>query len=155
MRCHLNIGSNIGDSRRLIESAIRLIESRIAVSDSMRVSKPYVSEAWGYESPHRFTNVGVSLLTELSPTELLARIQSIEQMLGATAHRNADGSYCDRNLDIDIIHLGDLVLNTPGLTVPHPRMHLRDFVLIPLAELEPDWKENIPQSELIRGQQDN
>lgn len=144
----------MGDSLKLIDHAIRLIDSRIAVGGTLRVSTPYRSEPWGFESPRRFTNVGVSLLTDLEPVELLHRLQSIERTLGATAHRNPDGTYRDRNLDIDIIHLGELTLDTPELTVPHPRMLLRDFVLIPLSELEPDWRENIPLSVPDPGRQD-
>ncbi len=123
----------------IIREAIALVEHRIARQGSMRISGTVRTPPWGYDSPNDFTNIGVSLTTALSPTRLLKEIMAIESDLGSTPHRNPDGTYCDRNIDIDIIHLGQNVVTTPELTVPHPRMHLRDFVLIPLAQLEPDW----------------
>ena len=145
MLCDLNIGSNIGDSRAIIGRAIMLIERDIACSGTLRASHPAVTEPWGFRSDNRFINVGAEMLTDLSPELLMERIKAIETELGATPHRNPDGSYRDRNIDIDIIHLGDMVVDTPGLTVPHPRMHEREFVLRPLAELSPQWRHPLLQ----------
>ena len=145
MLCHLNIGSNIGDSRAIIARAIALIERDIARAGTLRASQAVVSEPWGFRSDNRFINAGAEMLTDLSPQLLMERIKSIETELGATPHRNPDGSYRDRNIDIDIIHLGDMVIDTPTLTVPHPRMHEREFVLRPLAELSPQWRHPLLQ----------
>jgi 2-amino-4-hydroxy-6-hydroxymethyldihydropteridine diphosphokinase len=70
---------------------------------------------------------------------MLTITQRIERELGSASHRNADGSYCDRLVDIDIIAVDDIVVNTPTLTIPHPLMHKREFVLAPMAELAPQW----------------
>lgn len=139
MICHVNIGSNIGDSLRIIRKAISLISKNIANVNSMTVSSPVSSEPWGFESQNRFVNVGVQFTTTLSPPQLLEKLQQIEQTLGSSPHRNPDGSYHDREIDIDIIHLGDKVIDTPELTVPHPHMAQREFVLLPLAEIDPKW----------------
>lgn len=101
------------------------------------VSKPFFSEPWGFESPNRFTNVGVVFETSLEPFALLEHLQQIEKKLtNGASHRNADGSYRDRQLDIDIITFGELRIDTPRLTIPHPRMRDRDFVMIPMMELD-------------------
>ena len=139
MQCHLNLGSNTGDSLAIIRRAINLIATRIALPESIRVSDPVITPPWGYDSPNDFTNIGVSLTTALSPALLMSEITAIQSALGATPHRNPDGTYRDRNIDIDIIHMGDTIIDTPELNAPHPRMHLRDFVLIPLVQLEQDW----------------
>ena len=98
------------------------------------------SEPWGFESDSEFLNVGIEIETDLAPLELLHRLQEIERGLGATAHRDRNGQYIDRTLDIDLICMADTVCDTPELTLPHPRMHLRDFVLRPLARLSPGWR---------------
>lgn len=139
MKCHINLGSNIGDSSDIINRAVEMIRTRIAQPGSLSVSKPVRSAPWGYKSDNEFINVGLSFTSQLSPAQMVQRTQEIEKLLGATPHRNTDGTYRDRNIDIDIIHLGDLIIDSETLTVPHPRMHLREFVLIPLCELEPDW----------------
>lgn len=100
------------------------------------VSRPFFSEAWGFKSDHRFSNVGVMLATTLPPFRLLDALQEIERRLsGATPHRNSDGSYRDRLLDIDIITYADIKMTSERLTLPHPRMRQRDFVMVPLLQL--------------------
>lgn len=133
---HINIGSNLGDSLALIGQAvaeIRLLQGVAAVS----VSAPYASEPWGFESSNRFTNVGVRLATDLSPFALLDALEEVERAVApGSRHRNSDGTYRDRPLDIDIIAYGSLRLATTRLTLPHPRATLRDFVMLPLLQLE-------------------
>ena len=136
---HINIGSNQGDSVAIVADAVALIAH--LSSSPVLISETFESQPWGFESPHRFLNVGVEIETESTPEALLMSLQEIERQLGATPHRNSDGSYCDRNVDIDLICRIDepTVINTDILTLPHPRMHLREFVLIPLNQLSPGW----------------
>lgn len=156
MLIHLNIGSNQGDRAALLERAVALLVGRLRPV-AWRASQPVVSEPWGFDSPHPFLNIGLDielaeddaagLLTSdvrsgltasqirRNPELLLDLTQQCERLLGSTPHRNADGSYRDRNIDIDIILIDDLHVSTPRLTVPHPHMHDRSFVIEPLRQL--------------------
>lgn len=107
----------------------------------MAVSRPVETPPWGYESPNPFINVGVriDMPSEMAPAEVLEAVMTVQRSISPLSHRDATGGYCDRVIDIDIIAIDDLVVDTLRLTIPHPRMHLRDFVLIPLAQLAPAW----------------
>lgn len=140
-RVHINIGSNLGDRQHNISSAaerLRLLSTR-----DFRLSDSVESEPWGFDSDNRFINAGASFETELSPLELLAETQRIEREIsgGQPNHRNPDGSYADRIVDLDIIFYGDLAVDSPSLTIPHPRFRQRDFVMRPLAQIDPEWLE--------------
>lgn len=136
---HVNIGSNIGDRRAQIELAVTRIMERFG--RSVRRSDYVDSAPWGYDSPNRFLNLGVALETgDMEPLEILRLLREVETSINPASHRTASGEYADRVIDIDLIAVDDMVLNTPELTLPHPRMHLRAFVLEPLAELAPDWR---------------
>ncbi len=146
MLAHINIGSNIGDSRSVIERAVAHIFS---LSEGIRARSNFIeTEPWGFESPNNFLNIGVEIETSLTPTQLLSRLQEIEQHISPAAHRNADGTYRDRVIDIDLIVMADpdfgpdseyIKITTPGLTLPHPRASVRGFVMTPLIELHPDF----------------
>lgn len=133
----LNIGSNLGDCKTNLHRAIEAIES--ALHTSAQVSSIFESPAWGYESENTFFNVGIAIESNITPQMMLDITQGIERALGSSTHRNLDGSYCDRLVDIDIIAVDDIVVNTPTLTIPHPLMHKREFVLVPMAQLAPQW----------------
>lgn len=135
---HVNIGSNLGNSRSLIEQAVAGI-SFLADNGTMRRSGFVESEPWGYSSTHRFLNIGVEFSTTIPPEELLSRLLSIQNVISDKSHRTPLGGYADRLIDIDLIYYDELTISTPALTLPHPRMHLRDFVLTPLCELSPGW----------------
>lgn len=139
MTVHLNIGSNIGHRRSAIERAVAALSE--ALPGRMAVSDPVETPAWGYESAHPFLNVGVriDMTAEMAPAELLERVLAAERSISPLPHRDASGGYCDREIDIDIIAVDSLVADTPALTLPHPRMHLREFVLIPMCTLAPGW----------------
>lgn len=137
MTAHINIGSNKGDRNAIIGKAAALVASLSATP--ARISSVVESEPWGFDSDNRFLNIGIEIEWNGTPESLLSRLQSIEHELGASAHRDAVGNYIDRTLDIDIIYIDNLIINTDSLTIPHPRMHLRDFVLKPIAELNPEW----------------
>ena len=137
---HISIGSNLGDRAALIERAVAAISARFAVT---AVSRPVESEPWGYSSPHPFINVGVNIEIGpgMTPETLLDILLDIQNSIDSSAHRNTDGSYADRAIDIDLICYGS-VATPPDAhpALPHPRMHLREFVLIPMIEILPTWR---------------
>lgn len=135
---HVNIGSNRGDRMANIRRAVTLISALPDVAE-MRVSAPVESEPWGYDSQNRFINVGIAFSTGLPPETLLRRLLDVQHAISPQPHRDTSGAYVDRIIDIDLIAVDDIVIDTPCLTLPHPRMHLREFVLLPMAELAPDW----------------
>ena len=139
---HLNVGSNLGDRRDNVSRAVALLCERAAARD-VAVSEPVESAPWGYDSPNSFINVGVTLNSALTPLQLLDLCQAIEREIGSGAHRSKQGQYLDRIVDIDIIAAGDTILHSPRLTLPHPRMHLRRFVLEPMAAVSPDWRHPV------------
>ena len=135
---YLNIGSNKGNSLALIEQAVALIEH--LCNTSVRCSGVVKSAPWGYESENPYTNLGVAIDTDLNAHALLDALQAIELKVSPTPHRDSQGNYIDREIDIDIVAIDAMVIDTPRLTLPHPRMHLREFVLQPMHELAPEWQ---------------
>ena len=108
------------------------------------VSRPFTSRAWGFDSDSDFVNVGVNLETELSPVDLLEAVKRIERQIApGESHRDFEGRYADRTIDLDIIAYGDVVVESADLTVPHPLMGEREFVLRPLIDLMPEWRHPI------------
>ena len=130
----LNIGSNCGDRLRFIEMAVERL--RLALPGRYVVSKVFESEPWGFESANRFMNVGVGVRTEreYDPLEVLEITQGVQRGIDDAPHRDASGGYVDRTIDIDIIMVDDVRMVTPRLTLPHPRMGEREFVMVPLME---------------------
>lgn len=106
------------------------------VGDVLALSGFYETEPWGFQSAHTFLNAALQLETALSPLELLKATQQIELEMGRTEKSN--GVYHDRIIDIDILLYDDLILQTPELTLPHPLMHERQFVMEPLSEIAPN-----------------
>ena len=129
---YLSLGSNLGNREQMLHRAIALIDERIGTVQ--RVSSFIETEPWGFQSEHPFLNAACMVLTKLSPEQCLAETQQIERELGRTT-KSKDGIYHDRPIDIDLLLYGDLKLSTPKLTLPHPRMYERDFVMIPLREI--------------------
>lgn len=147
-KVHLNIGSNQGCRRDNIERAAALVEHSAGICNA-RCSAIIETEPWGYESPNAYMNMGMLLHTDMHPRELIGVLQKIEAGMGGGSHRNPDGTYADRLIDIDIIAADDTVTGKPvvcrdeHVTLPHPLMHMREFVLIPMQVLEPDWRHPI------------
>lgn len=129
---YLALGSNLGNRRRLLDEAVRLIDRR--VGRVVRQSSWIETEPWGFESAHRFLNGVVCCLTALAPHEVLRLTQAIERDMGRKSKTGCQG-YADRTIDIDILFYDDLRLSTPDLTIPHPLMEQRDFVMVPLREI--------------------
>jgi len=133
---YLNIGSNIGDRR---DNLYRAVAFLAAGTSGCAVSSIVESEPWGFTSDHGFMNLGVSLESAMEPHLMLDRIHDIERRLGSGAHRDEHGNYIDRLVDIDIVAIDDLIIDTPSLQVPHPHLAERDFFLRPMMQLAPDW----------------
>lgn len=129
---YLSLGSNLGDRHATMQSAILLLDSQAGTVD--RVSSAIETEPWGFKSANKFLNMCVRITTTLSPEQLLTTTKNIELQLGRTT-KSVNGQYHDRPIDIDILTYDDLRINTPSLTLPHPHMHERDFVMIPLREI--------------------
>ena len=132
-RVFLGLGSNIGDRTANIERASRLIGEIEAVR-LVRMSSLFETEPVGYEDQPDFINAVLEIGTPLTPRELLAAVKEIEQRMG----RTWTVRFGPRIIDVDILLFGQRVIDEPGLTIPHPRMHERRFVLGPLAEIAPE-----------------
>ena len=132
---YLGLGSNLGDKHENIKKAITLISER--VGEILALSDFYETEPWGYDSSETYINAAVKTETILLPEEILSVTQEIEREAGRSK-KTSCGEYHDRIIDIDILLYDDLILQTPDLTIPHPLMHIRQFVLQPLFEIAPD-----------------
>jgi 2-amino-4-hydroxy-6-hydroxymethyldihydropteridine diphosphokinase len=129
----LSLGSNLGARRRTVRLAVARIRRFASV---VRVSSLFETEPEGYRDQPRFINAVVELRTPLSAVALLARAQEIERDLGRRARfRNGP-----REIDIDLLDVRGERRRGRGLTLPHPRLHRRLFVLRPLAEIAPEWR---------------
>lgn len=135
---YLGLGSNLGNGERNIQKAMEMISDR--VGEILAVSSFYKSEPWGFESEHLFTNNVIKLRTTLSPTKVLDITQEIEKEMGRTKKHKPGESYTDRIIDIDILTYDDLEIQTERLKLPHPFIQERDFVRIPLEEINGDNK---------------
>lgn len=129
---YLGLGTNLGDKEANLRTAIYKLQERIGKQVSL--SSFYETAPWGFESDHSFLNAAIGLETSLPPIEILHITQEIEKELGRTK-KSVNGSYSDRLIDIDILLYDNLVLQTPELTIPHPLMTERDFVMKPLIEI--------------------
>lgn len=136
----LNIGSNLGDRRRNLSRAVAALEKEFGYFE---LSHTVESAPWGFDSPNPFLNVGMMVNSDLSPIEVLHRIQGVEKSLSPEPHRNPDGSYADRLVDIDIVAVDEEVIDSEELTVPHPHLADRRFFLEPLQELAPFWRHPV------------
>lgn len=132
MKVYLSLGTNLGDKEANLRCAISEIERRIG---PVRAQSAFITtEPWGFQSENHFLNAAICVETELPPLDLLHETQQIERDLGRTT-KSAAGTYSDRIIDIDILLYGDEHIETPELTIPHPLMHERDFVMIPLKQI--------------------
>src|SRR5512143_3762033 len=127
---YLALGSNIGDRRDNLGRALTALAPEVQVTAQSRV---YETPAWGYEDQPPFLNMAVKAETKLSPEALLTHVKRLEIELGRTPSFH----WGPRLIDIDILFYDELILATPGLTIPHPRLQERAFVLVPLNDLAP------------------
>jgi len=152
---YLLLGGNQGDVRRIFSQTLELIH--LSVGKVKTLSPVYRSEPWGFDASESFLNQVVIVNTSLNPEELLKEILDIEKKMGRI-RRELNGSYSSRPIDIDILFYNDSIINSHDLIVPHPRLHLRNFTLVPLNDISPDFchpvfKKTI--SELIKACNDN
>ncbi|MCR4435018.1 MAG: 2-amino-4-hydroxy-6-hydroxymethyldihydropteridine diphosphokinase [Clostridiales bacterium] len=146
----LSLGSNMGDREGYLRRAIEEI-SRLAGTETVKVSSIYETDPVGYTEQDRFLNIAAAVNTRLEPLDMLEKLQGIE----ASLNRVRNIRWGPRTIDIDILLFGGLKLDLPRLTVPHPRMFERAFVLVPLKEVYPgDTLHGMEISELIRQCQD-
>lgn len=135
----LSLGSNLGDRAANLRAALTLLQEEVGTL--LAVSSFIDTAPVDMASPHRFLNAVAAFRTSLSPARLLAVTQDIERRLGRT-EKSHDGQHPDRTIDIDILLLGDFrvdneeVISGHRLTIPHPRMLKRDFVMQPLREVQ-------------------
>lgn len=135
MKVYFSLGSNLGDRAQLLEKALTLLNKEIG--NLVSRSSFYETEPWGFSSNHPFLNACCLCETKLLPLEVLHRTQQIEKELGRK-RKSKNKKYHDRPIDIDLLLCDDLTINTKDLTIPHPFMQERRFVLEPLKEIAPD-----------------
>ena len=132
---YLILGSNLGNRLQNIETACTSLQNTAGTITGR--SSVYESEPWGFESDANFINQVIHMKTYLSPELLLAKVSETEKKAGRIRTRNS--GYESRVIDIDILFYDDRVIRSTDLIIPHPRLHLRNFVLEPLMELIPDF----------------
>jgi 2-amino-4-hydroxy-6-hydroxymethyldihydropteridine diphosphokinase len=134
MKAHLAyiaLGSNLGDRQANLRGALERLAPQVVV---LAESHIYETAPWGYADQPAFLNMVVEVETSLEPLALLSFLKEIEEKMGREAtFRNGP-----RLIDLDILFYDDLVLDSPPLVIPHPRLHERAFVLVPLADVAPD-----------------
>lgn len=130
----ISLGSNLDNRLRYLDIAAEAVEHE--VGEVTGRSPVYESEPWGYFSAHWFLNRVMMVNTVWSPEEVLTRFQKIEQRMG----RMPSAIYADRPIDLDILFWSSRVIRREGLIIPHPHLHERKFVLLPLNDLAPDWE---------------
>ena len=136
---YLSLGTNLGDRRRNLSCALELIAAEVGTI--LSASDIIETEPWGFESSNRFLNMVVKVDTDLKPVDALHVTQDIERRLGRT-EKSVNGQYHDRLIDIDLLMYDNITMSTPELTLPHPLMRQRPFVMEPLAQIAPELAGN-------------
>ncbi|MEY3870175.1 MAG: hypothetical protein RLZZ338_4066 [Cyanobacteriota bacterium] len=132
------LGSNIGESQAILEGALKTLEQTPGITIKAK-SSWYKTAPVGGPSQPDYLNGAAILQVQLSPQQLLKTLLEIEQEFGRVRQER----WGPRTLDLDVLLFDDLILETPDLQIPHPRMTERAFVLVPLAEIAPDWIEPV------------
>ena len=130
-------GSNLGDRRAFLDFAIKEVSQKLLLRTC---SSLYESDPWGYSSDMPFLNQCIKVETELSPYDLLGFLKEIEKRTGRI---DRSETYEDRPMDIDILYYGKLIMKEEELSIPHPRLHLRAFALVPLKEIAPAFRHPV------------
>ncbi len=129
---YLALGTNLGERHANLRAAIEALSPDVKV---IAESKVYETPPWGYENQPAFLNMAVKCETNLEPESLLKRLKQFEVQLG----REQSFHWGPRLIDIDVLFYDDLILKSESLIIPHPRLHERAFVLVPLADIAPDF----------------
>lgn len=133
---YLCLGSNCANKFKLIEQAVSLLNLAENIK-IIRTTALYETEPWGVKNQNWFLNLAIEIKTSLTPQDLLVKCQQVENMLGRD--RTKELHWGERPIDIDIIFYGNELVDSEILQIPHPYMHKRAFVLVPLLELIPDF----------------
>ncbi len=129
---YISLGVNLGDRLDNLHMAVDLMRNVLEVK---RLSSIYETPPWGYKDQPAFLNQVMEAVTQLPPQMLLACLKDIEKKMG----RVKTITNGPRTIDLDVIFYDDLIVESPELSIPHPRLQGRGFVLVPLAELAPDF----------------
>ena len=132
----LALGTNLGDRLANLHAALRALAPDIILRAQSRI---YETPAWGYKDQSAFLNMAVKAETDLAPAALLADLKQLESDLGRTPTFH----WGPRLIDMDILFYDDIVLDTPELVIPHPRLQERAFVLVPLADIAADLRHPV------------
>ncbi len=132
IRVFLGIGTNLGDRERNLQEALAVLSQKMVI---LKQSSVYQTAPWGYLDQPAFLNQVIEAKTDLSSLNLLGFLKDTERQLG----RQANFRYGPRLIDLDILFYGDRIIQTPRLQVPHPRLAQRAFVLVPMAEIAPEF----------------
>lgn len=132
-KVYLSIGSNKGNRSVLINKAIDEIEKKVGIIISR--SSIYQSKSWGFDS-NDFYNLCLLIDTDIMPKSLLINLKKIEKSMG---REDVDGSYSDRFIDIDILFYDNIITDSEDLKIPHPKIEIRKFVLVPMLEIADDY----------------
>lgn len=152
---YLGLGANLGNCIENLEKAIDLLNS--GENKVLRKSSYYESDAWGFESDNVFYNCCIELSTNLSPESLLDLTQCIEQSIGRK-EKSSNSNYSDRIIDIDILFFGGSIITSEVLSIPHPHLQERNFVLQPMTEIAPNFIHPITKltmTQLLINSKDN
>jgi len=136
-KVYLSLGSNKGNRSVLINKATDEIEKKIGIIISR--SSMYQSKSWGFNS-NDFYNICLLIDTDIEPKSLLINLKKIEKSMG---REDIDGSYSDRFIDIDILFYDNIIIDSEDLKIPHPKIEIRKFVLVPMLEIANDYMHPI------------
>ncbi len=141
----LGLGSNLGDKQANILSACALIAELDCII--LKKSSFYVTPPWGFEANDTFLNIVIKVSTNIAPLELLSKVKDIEMTLGRK--KKTTGVYTSRKIDIDILDYNGEVYDFKELVIPHTHLVNRNFVIIPLYEIEPTWEHPITNESIL------
>lgn len=131
---YIGLGTNIGDKKKNITDATIIIGA--VMGDIRQLSSLYETEPWGFESPNSFLNAVILIQTDLDPEKCLQIAKAIEREMGRVHTKEG---YEDRIIDVDILFYDNITYQSQDLTIPHPLIPKRDFVLKPMAEIAPEF----------------
>jgi 2-amino-4-hydroxy-6-hydroxymethyldihydropteridine diphosphokinase len=143
-RVFIALGSNIEPRKDFMDKAIAAIQT---FGELVNASSIIETEPFGFESETNFLNAVIEIKTDLSPRALLLKLQEIEKKLGRKS-KSQNKNYSSRTIDLDILYYGKQILVSPELTIPHPEIFNRDFVLIPLQEIAGDFVDPLRMSNI-------
>lgn len=146
MEALLLLGGNMGDPPATLARAIDLLSK--GVGEVLATSRDHWTEPWGFDDERLFLNKAIVLRTDLAPLQLMTECLRIEQLLGRMRLERV--GYMSRPIDIDVLLIGDQLIDGNALRVPHPRMHERSFALAPAADVAPGWMHPVLQRSVLQ-----